>query len=61
MLEYIVIATAKVLAVIAVVLTGCAYSTYLERKVVAFMQTVRTGIHRTDPVLSAREVHGKTR
>ncbi|MFH1686049.1 MAG: NADH-quinone oxidoreductase subunit NuoH [bacterium] len=38
MLEVIIISSLKVIAVIAVLLTGCAYSTYLERKVVARMQ-----------------------
>ena len=44
MLEFVVIASVKVIAVVIVVLTGCAYSTYLERKVVAFMQ------HRVGPL-----------
>jgi NADH-quinone oxidoreductase subunit H len=38
MLEYVVIASIKVIAVLVVILTACAYSTLLERKVVAFMQ-----------------------
>jgi NADH-quinone oxidoreductase subunit H len=38
MLEVIIITLLKIIAVLAVVLTGCAYSTYLERKVVAVMQ-----------------------
>jgi len=37
-LELIVISSLKVIAVVVVLLTACAYSTYLERKVVAFMQ-----------------------
>jgi len=44
MLEFVLIASIKVIAVILVLLTGCAYSTYLERKVVAFMQ------HRIGPL-----------
>ena len=38
MLEIVIIGTIKVVTVVLVVLTGCAYATYLERKVVAFMQ-----------------------
>lgn len=38
MLEMILISSAKVIAVILAVLTGCAYATYMERKVVAYMQ-----------------------
>ncbi|MDX9857227.1 MAG: NADH-quinone oxidoreductase subunit NuoH [candidate division Zixibacteria bacterium] len=38
MLEMILISSAKVIAVIIAVLTGCAYMTYMERKVVAHMQ-----------------------
>ncbi|MFZ5979779.1 MAG: NADH-quinone oxidoreductase subunit NuoH [Candidatus Zixiibacteriota bacterium] len=38
MLEIAVIASLKVIVVIVVLLTGCAYSTYMERKVVAYMQ-----------------------
>jgi len=38
MLEYVIIASLKVVVVVLVVLTACAYSTLLERKVVAFMQ-----------------------
>ena len=38
MLEMIIITLLKIIAVLTVVLTGCAYSTYLERKVVALMQ-----------------------
>ncbi|MBD3331307.1 NADH-quinone oxidoreductase subunit NuoH [candidate division GN15 bacterium] len=38
MLEMVIITLLKIIAVLAVVLTGCAYSTYLERKVVAAMQ-----------------------
>ncbi len=37
-LETILIASAKVAALIGIVLTACAYSTLLERKVVAWMQ-----------------------
>ena len=44
MLELIVISSLKVIVVVVVVLTACAYSTYLERKVVAFMQ------HRIGPL-----------
>ena len=44
MWEVILIQSLKVIAVIAVVLTGCAYATLLERKVVAFMQ------HRLGPI-----------
>lgn len=43
MLEMVIITLLKIIAVLAVVLTGCAYSTYLERKVVAAMQ------HRVGP------------
>jgi NADH-quinone oxidoreductase subunit H len=38
MLEVILVASIKVVAVVIVVLTGCAYSTLLERKVLAHMQ-----------------------
>ena len=38
MLEIILIASIKVLVVIVVVLTGCAYSTYLERKLLGRLQ-----------------------
>ena len=44
MFEFIVISSIKVIAVLIVLLTGCAYSTYLERKVVALMQ------HRIGPL-----------
>ena len=44
MLEFVIIASLKVIAVIVVLLTACAYSTLLERKVVAFMQ------HRIGPL-----------
>jgi len=44
MLEYVVIASLKVITVVVVLLTACAYSTLLERKVVAFMQ------HRIGPL-----------
>ncbi|MFH1373139.1 MAG: NADH-quinone oxidoreductase subunit NuoH [bacterium] len=43
MLEIIIVASIKVVVVVVAVLTGCAYSTYMERKVVAFMQ------HRVGP------------
>lgn len=38
MLEFVLISSLKVVVVITVVLTGCAYATYMERKVLAFMQ-----------------------
>jgi NADH-quinone oxidoreductase subunit H len=38
MLEFVLISSVKVVVVITVVLTGCAYATYMERKVLAFMQ-----------------------
>ena len=38
MLEMILFASVKVIVVVAAVLTGCAYSTLLERKVVGHMQ-----------------------
>jgi NADH-quinone oxidoreductase subunit H len=38
MLEIVLISAVKVVVVITAVLTACAYATYLERKVVAFMQ-----------------------
>jgi NADH-quinone oxidoreductase subunit H len=44
MLEYAVISSLKVITVVLVLMTGCAYATYLERKVVAFMQ------HRIGPL-----------
>lgn len=44
MLEYVIISSLKGIVVVLVLLTGCAYSTYLERKVVAFMQ------HRIGPL-----------
>jgi len=44
MLEFVIIASLKVIAVIVVLLTACAYSTLLERKVMAFMQ------HRIGPL-----------
>ena len=44
MLEYVIIASLKVITVVVVILTACAYSTLLERKVVAFMQ------HRIGPL-----------
>ena len=44
MLEYAIIASLKVITVVVVILTACAYSTLLERKVVALMQ------HRIGPL-----------
>ncbi len=44
MLEIVLISAIKVVVVIIVVLTGCAYATYLERKVVGHMQ------HRIGPL-----------
>jgi len=44
MLEIILISSIKIVVVIVAVLTGCAYATYMERKVVAFMQ------HRVGPL-----------
>jgi NADH-quinone oxidoreductase subunit H len=38
MMEFVLISAIKVVVVIIAVLTACAYATYLERKVVAFMQ-----------------------
>lgn len=38
MLETIILSSIKVIVVIMAVLTGCAYSTYLERKLVAHLQ-----------------------
>lgn len=38
MLEIAIISSVKIIVVIAAVLTGCAYSTYMERKVVARLQ-----------------------
>lgn len=38
MLEIALIASAKIMFVVAIVLTGCAYSTYMERKVIARFQ-----------------------
>jgi len=38
MLEVAIISLIKVLAVVAVVFTGCAYATYMERKVLALLQ-----------------------
>jgi len=46
MLEVIIISAIKVIVVFTVVMTGCAYSTYMERKVVAFMQ------HRMGPTFA---------
>ncbi|MBI5265666.1 MAG: NADH-quinone oxidoreductase subunit NuoH [candidate division Zixibacteria bacterium] len=48
MLEMIIIAAIKVVVVIVAVLTGCAYSTLLERRVVAFMQN-RVGPNTAGP------------
>ncbi|MBD3258248.1 NADH-quinone oxidoreductase subunit NuoH [candidate division GN15 bacterium] len=44
MVETILIPSLKVIAVVGAVLTGCAYATLLERKVVAYMQ------HRMGPI-----------
>jgi NADH-quinone oxidoreductase subunit H len=44
MLEIIIYSSIKVIVVISAVLTGCAYATYMERKVVAIMQ------HRIGPL-----------
>ncbi|RKX23065.1 MAG: NADH-quinone oxidoreductase subunit NuoH [Candidatus Zixiibacteriota bacterium] len=44
MLEVIIIGSIKVIAVVSVLMGGCAYATYLERKLVAFMQ------HRIGPL-----------
>lgn len=38
MFEVILISSVKVVVIMSAVLTGCAYSTYMERKVIAFMQ-----------------------
>ncbi|MBK7140879.1 MAG: NADH-quinone oxidoreductase subunit NuoH [bacterium] len=38
MLEMILLSSVKVIIVVVAVLTGCAYATYMERKVVAIMQ-----------------------
>ena len=38
MLEMVIASSIKVIVVIVAVLTGCAYATYMERKVVAYMQ-----------------------
>ncbi len=38
MLEVVLISSVKIIVVIIAVLTGCAYATYMERKVMAFMQ-----------------------
>jgi len=46
MLEVVIISTIKVLVVTVAVLTGCAYSTWLERKVVGHMQ------HRMGPTFA---------
>ena len=43
MLEMILLSSVKVVVVVVAVLTGCAYATYMERKVVAIMQ------HRVGP------------
>ncbi|MEW5796502.1 MAG: NADH-quinone oxidoreductase subunit H, partial [Candidatus Zixiibacteriota bacterium] len=44
MIEYAIISSLQIIVVVLVILTGCAYATYLERKVVAFMQ------HRIGPL-----------
>lgn len=44
MLEMIIASSIKVVIVIVAVLTGCAYATYMERKVIAYMQ------HRIGPL-----------
>ncbi|MBU8933004.1 MAG: NADH-quinone oxidoreductase subunit NuoH [candidate division Zixibacteria bacterium] len=44
MLEFLIIASLKVIVVVVAVLTGCAYSTYLERKVLGRLQ------HRIGPL-----------
>jgi len=46
MLEYAIISSIKVIAVIVVVLTGCAWSTWLERKLVGHFQ------HRMGPTFA---------
>ena len=38
MLEYIVASSIKVVVVLLAVLTGCAYATYMERKVLGHLQ-----------------------
>ncbi len=38
MLEFIIISSIKVVAVVVVILTGCAYATYMERKVLGHLQ-----------------------
>ena len=38
MFEIILFSSIKVIIVVMAVLTGCAYSTYMERKVVGYMQ-----------------------
>ena len=48
MLELILIAAIKVVVVVVAILTGCAYSTLLERRVVAFMQN-RVGPNTAGP------------
>jgi len=44
MLETVIISSIKIIVVMTVVLLGCAYATYMERKVLAFMQ------HRIGPL-----------
>ena len=46
MLEYAIISSIKVIAVIVVVLIGCAWSTWLERKLVGHFQ------HRMGPTFA---------
>jgi NADH-quinone oxidoreductase subunit H len=48
MFEVILIAAIKVVVVVVAILTGCAYSTLLERRVVAFMQN-RVGPNTAGP------------
>ncbi len=49
MLEFAVIATIKALLVVTVLLTACAYMTFLERRFVAFMQS-RIGPNTAGPM-----------